>query len=203
MADTLGTLAGGIGLGAGGGMGTVIISIIFGLFGLFAVGGIAYFFYKKSLWNLDVEFKFMRSDGTLVTSEWGKGMFDAKRGNVFLKRPGKGTPKIAIPPFDVKRFLQGSRTITVMQVGLEQYIPILPESFLEMVDDETGEKANLMKFKVDLTESRAWKNQFEREAKKTYTVMGLLQQYANFIGIGLVLMMQLVGFTILYGRVAG
>lgn len=203
MTDTLGSLLGNMGLGGSGGLSTIILSIIFGTLMLIVVGFGLYFFYKKSLWNLDVEFKFMRSDGTLVTAEWGKGMFNSKRGVVFLKRPVRGTPKVPMAPFDVKRYLQGKKVLTVMQVGVEQYVPVLPESFLEMADDKTGEKANLMKFKVDLTESRSWRNQFEREAKQAYTIVGLLQQYANFVGIGLILMMQLIGFAILYTRISG
>ncbi len=201
MADTLSSIGASIGLGGGGS--DIIIAIVLGITALSIVGGVIFYFYKKSLWNLDVEFKFMRSDGTLVTAEWGKGMFNAKRGVVFLKRPVKGTAKVPMPPFDVKRYLQGSKVLTVMQVGVEQYVPVLPESFLEMKDDKTGDMANLMKFKVDLTESRSWRNQFEREAKQAYTIMGLFQQYANFIGIGLVLMMQLIGFAILYTRIKG
>lgn len=203
MADTLGALAGNLGLGGSGGLTTLITAIVIGVIVLILGGSAIYLFYKKSLWNLDVEFKFMRSDGTLVTAEWGKGMFDVKRGVVFIKRKIKGTKKVPMPPFDVKRYLQGSKILTVMQVGIEQYVPVLPESFLEMIDSETGENAALMKFKVDLTESRAWRNQFEREAKQAYTILGLLQQYANFIGIGLILMMQLIGFAILYTRIVG
>ena len=200
MADTLGKLFGGFG---SGGMMNIVILIIFGLCVLATVGGIVWYFYKKSLWNLKVEFKFMRSDGTLITSEWGKGQFNSKRGVVFLKREKRGTPKIAMPPFDVKRYLQGADTLTVIQVGLEQYLPVMPESFLEMVDDITGEKAVLMKHKIDLTQSRAWKNQFERESKQAYTIAGLLEKYANFIGIGLIFMMNFVGFAILYMQIKG
>lgn len=203
MADTLGGIMGNLGLGGSGGMTNMVVGIIFGFVVLIIVGFIGFTVYRRSLWNLDVEFKFMRSDGTLITAEWGKGMFNTKRGVVFLKRPGRGKPKVPMPPFDVKRFLQGSRTLTVMQIGLEQYVPVLPESFLEMIDDKTGEVANLMKFKVDLTESRAWRNQFEREAKQAYTIIGLLEKYANSIGIGIILMMQLVGFAILYTRITG
>ena len=204
MADTLGGLAAGIGLGGGNtSMLNVAIVILLGFCVLAFIGVVGWLAYKRSLWNLKVEFKFMRSDGTLITSEWGKGQFNTKRGVVFLKRPKRGTPKIAMPPFDVKRYLQGTDTLTVIQVGLEQYLPVMPQSFLEMEDDETGETAALMKHKVDLTQSKAWKNQFERESKQAYTIMGLLQQYANFIGIGIILMMNFVGFAILYMKVVG
>ena len=201
MADTLGSLFGG--LGSGGSMMNTAIAVLVGICVLVTVIAIAMYFYKRSLWNLDVEFKFMRSNGTLITAEWGKGMFDSKRGVVYLKRPGRGKKKIAMPPFDVKRYLQGTRTLTVIQIGLEQYFPVMPESYLEMVDDETGEKAALMNHKIDLTQSKSWKNQFERESKQAYSIMGLLQQYANFIGIGLIFMMNFVGFAILYMQIKG
>lgn len=202
MADTMGSLMGGMGLGGGGMMNTAV-AIGVGLTVLIIVISIGVYFYKKSLWNIDVEFKFMRSNGTLITAEWGKGLLDSKRGVVFLKRPGRGKKKIAMAPFDVKRYLQGSRILSVIQIGLEQYFPIMPESFMEMKDDETGEVAALMSYKIDLTQSKSWKNQFERESKQAYTIAGLLEKYANFIGIGLIFMMNFVGFAILYMQIKG
>jgi len=193
-------------VGIGGGntsMMGIFVAIAFGVCMLILVGCIGWYFYKRSLWNLKVEFKFMRSNGTLITAEWGKGMLDSNRGVVYLKRAGRGKKKIAMAPFDIKRYLQGSEILSVIQVGLEQYFPIMPDSYLQMVDDQTGEEAVLMKHKVDLTQSKSWKNQFERESKQAYTIMGLLQQYAQFIGIGIVLMMNFVGFAILYMKVAG
>lgn len=184
------------------GVGGFALIFIFGLAVLLGVGGFAWWaFTKKKNWNLKVEFKLTRSDGRYIGAEWGKGYYDSKRGVVFLKRKGKKA--VPMEPFDVKKYLQGTEILTVAQVGMEQYLPVLPDSYLEMEDDTTGEKAAFMKLKVDLSKSKAWRSQFERDAKAAYTIMSLLSQYAQFIGIGIILFMQLVGFAILYSKITG
>jgi hypothetical protein len=70
-----------------------------------------------------------------------------------------------------------------------------------MVDDQTGEEAALMKIKIDTTESKAWKTSFEREAKQAYSLQSFLQQYAQYIGFGILFFMVFVGFAILWSRV--
>lgn len=202
MADAVGFLSGFMGGGSGGmSFGQIAMLIFFGTTVLVGVVGFGWWvMFKKKHWNLKVEFKLPRNDGRFINSEWGKGYYDSKRGVVFLKR--KGLKVIAMEPFDVKKFLQGKDVLTVVQVGMEQYLPVLPDCFLQMVDEETGEEAAFMKLKVDLSKSKAWKSQFERDSKSAYTIMGLLSQYANFIGIGIILFMQLVGFAILYTKLA-
>lgn len=178
----------------------VIVGLTILIVGLIA-GAIIYYFHRKKNWNMEVEFKIPRSDGRIVNAEWGKGMYDTKRGVVLIKRKGKKA--VSMKPFDVKRYLQGGNLLTVVQVGAEQYIPVFIESYLEMVDEKTGEEGALMKIKIDTTESKSWKNSFEREAKSAYSIIGLLAQYAPYIGIGLVLIFNFIGFAILYGKIKG
>lgn len=207
--------------GAGGGA-LRIIGYLFwgGVIGVPTIGIIGGFFYwvhKKKKWNLDVEFKLPRSDGRLVNAEWGRGCFDSKKGVVFLKRKKKRA--IAMKPFEIGRFLQGDRILSVIQVGPTDYIPILNNSWIEMQSDkplrdkegnikrnEYGKpifpKAALMRMKVDNSKSTSWKNSFEREAKSAYSIIGLLEKYAPFIGVALILVFNFVGFAILWTKVA-
>jgi len=200
----------------GGAFGIIIYVLLLAIPGLVLIGGVFWFFYSKKQYNLKVEVKIPRGletlkegetldgDGELkiygiIAAEWAKGAFIAKRGVVYIKR--KGIKKIPMKPFDVKRYIQGGNILTVIQVGAEQYIPILPGSFLTMVDDETGEEGALLKTRINSTQDRAWSGQFEREAKATYSIIGLLREYAQFIGIGLILAFNFIGFAILYGKV--
>lgn len=158
-----------------------------------------YIIKRKRNWNLKVEIKIVRSDGKLLSAEWAKGEYNIKRGVVWIKRKGK--PQVPMKPFDTEKFLQGEKNIlTVQQISPGHYIPVLPESFLEMEDDVTGQTASFARVKADFSESKSWKNQFEREAKQAYTIMSLLKEYAPYIGIGIVLFMNFAGFAVLYSR---
>lgn len=197
----LGSLFGGFGGGSGG----VLTLFLYMALGVGIMGAIAlgFFFWirARKKWFLNVEVKIPRADGRIVNCEWAKGTYNAKQGVVFIKRAGK-KPN-ALKPFDVKKYLQGSgkkETLTVVQVGIEDYRPVLVESFLEMEDSETGEEAALMNIKIDTTESKAWKESFEREAKQAYSLQTLLQQYASYIGFGILFFSIFVGFAILWGR---
>ena len=99
---------------------------IVGLFALVAVGGLCWWLWNRKKWNLKVEVKIPRSDGRFVTAEWAKGSFKAKEGHVLIKRKGVGPA--AMEPFDIKKYLQGSNILTVVQVGPEDYLPVNPQS---------------------------------------------------------------------------
>lgn len=192
------------GFGGGGGIGSFVNMAIWIFFGIAFLGLLGYFWYwilyKKKNWNLKVEIKIPRSDGKLLTAEWGRGEYNTKRGVVFIKRKGKR--KTAMEPFDVSKYLQGKDNIlTVVQLSPDFYIPVSTQSFLEMEDDETGEVAALMQMAADYTQSKSWKNSFEREAKQAYTIMNLLRDYAPIIGVGIILFMNFAGFAILYTKV--
>jgi hypothetical protein len=154
---------------------------------------------NKKKWFITCVVLIPRSDGRIINSEIAKATYDAKRGSVFIKRKRK--KPVPLKPFDVKRYLLGNDFLSVIQVGIEDYRPVLPESFLDMVDDSTGEEAALMNIKIDTSEQKAWKESFEREAKLAYSLNSILQQYVQYIGFGILFFMIFIGFAILYGRI--
>lgn len=194
--------------GIGGGMNNWAMVAVWALIaiGILTMCGFSlyYFLYKKKTWNISTEIKIPRSDGKLLTAEWGKGNYDLNKGVVWIKRKGK--KPVAMKPFDTERYLQGNmkgqNILTTVQISPGHYVPVLLESFLEMEDDTTGEIAALAKVKADYSESKSWKNQFEREAKNAYTIFNLLKEYAPYIGTGLMIFMMWAGFAILYSKVA-
>ena len=205
MAD-LGNLLGGakdVATGGSGGIiggisglltkaGTVLLAIL----ALAFCGYIVYYLaYKRKSWNLKLEIKIPRSNGGFIDSEQGRGNYDEKKGVCFVKRKGKKA--IPMKPFDVKKYVQGKNTLTVIQVSPGEYLPVLPNSFSHLVDDVTGEEAAVIKLKGDLSKSKAWKNSFEREAKSAYSITNLLKEYLPYIGFGIIIIMNFVGFTIL------
>lgn len=206
-------LVGATGLSFGeGGLIPVIASIIVGAVGLaFAVFFLYWIIWRRKNWNLKVEFKIPRDidsyvdaegativKGTLM-KEWGKGYYNAKNGVVYVKRKGKKS--VSMKPFDVKRFLSGgSNILTVVQVGIEDYRPVIDDSYIQLEDMDTGEEAVLIKTRIDTSESKSWKNYEEREAKSTYTIMGWLSQHGALVGWGIVLFVVLVGQAIVIGK---
>lgn len=202
-----------IGIGGGGGanfMGN-LMTIIFGTL-IFAacIGAVYWMVYRRKNYNIKVEFKIPRNikkvrmrDGTLrvegtLNKEWGKGFYNGKKGVVFIKRKGK--KPIPMKPFDVKRFLSSGNILTVIQVGIEDYRPIIDESYIEVIDDSTGEEAALINTRIDTSESKSWRNSFERDAKTAYTIKNWISEHGALVAMGLVLMMNLIGFTIIIAR---
>lgn len=208
---SLGDMFAGIGIGGGGGFLMNIIAILIGVIVLGSCGfGVWFLVRRKKGWNIKLEIKIPRNikrvrqkDGTIkvvgtLNKEWGKGFYDAKKGVVLLKRKGKKA--VAMKPFDIKQYLSTGNILTVIQVGIEDYRPVLDESYIEVVDGETGEEAALLKAKIDTSESKSWKNSFEREAKMTYSIKNWVVEHGGLIAMGIVLMMNLIGFSIVIAR---
>lgn len=203
----VGDLLGKIGIG-GGGLLPNLGAILVGTIGLGLAGLLVWWFIKKKRnWNIKVEFRIPRNiqehkqtneiTGTL-NKEWGKGYYDAKKGTCFVKRKGKKA--VPMKPFDIKRYLSTGNILTVVQIGIEDYRPVLDDSYIELVDSETGEEGALIKAKVDTSESKSWKNSFEREAKMTYSIKNWISEHGGLVAMGLVLMMNLIGFSIVISR---
>ena len=202
-----------IGLGGSGGSGMIgnIIVMIFGAVALGAViFGVWWFVNKKKNWNLKVEVKIPRNIrnirlkeggykviGTL-NKEWARGFYNAKRGVCYIKRKGK--KPVPMKPFDIKRFLSTGNILTVTQVGIEDYRPVLDDSYIEVIDEKTGEEAALVNAKIDTSESKSWKNSFERDSKSAYTIKNWIAEHGALVAMGLVLLMNLIGFSIIIAR---
>lgn len=206
---TISDILGGFGGGAastGIVIGLIIIGIVIACIIAFAI---IFFIYQKKKWNLKVEIKLIRSDGRVVIGEWGKGAYDARKGVCFIKRGGMTARKIPLKIFDIKKYLQGSDLLTVVQVGPEDYRPVIPESFTyyneEYVDDETKktkvERALVANLKIDDGADKAWKSAWDAAAKKAYSLTSFFQQFQTPIAIGIVILCCFVGFAILWSKI--
>ena len=193
--------------------------------------GIVFFiWWKKKKWNLDVEIKLTRSDGKITQGEWGKGFYDAKKGVIFIKRPTMPTfsKPYPIKIFDVRRYMQGSNLITVIQVGPEDFRPVLNESWTEMnVDYEDTDKPildkegnpeldqegnikyeivtvreSILNIKTETGQNKAWKAAWEEAARTAYTLTSFLKQYSAPISVGIVVICCFVGFAILWTKLS-
>jgi hypothetical protein len=190
---------------------SIIWYIVLGLVILIMLAIIIAIFYFRKRWNLDVEFKLTRNDGRITNAEWGKGYYDSKKGVVFVRRPtmGKFSKGIPIKIFDIRRYLQGTSIVTVLQVGPEDFRPVLNDSWTEHVetyrDDKTGEvievKESILNIKVDSGLNKAWKSSWESAAKNAYSIRSFMTQFQTPIAIAIVLIACFVGFAILYSKI--
>ncbi len=196
------------GMGPGGMSNIVYIIIGFAVL-LLCAFGLWWFLKKRKTWNIKVEFKIPRNikkvrtkEGTIkiigtLNKEWGKGFYDAKKGSVFVKRKGK--KPVAMKPFDIKQYLSTGNILTVVQTGIEDYRPIRDESYIELKDVQ-GNDGALVQAVIDTSESKSWKNTFERESKMTYSIKNWIAEHGALVAMGLVLLMNLIGFSIVIAR---
>lgn len=209
-------ILGSIGSGTGATLWAILLMIVIGGFAvILALGGVAWWYFKKR-WNLKVEIKLPRSDGKIIHGEWGKGFYDAKKGVVFIKRAKVLFGSIPMKVFDVKKYLQGTDLLTVIQVAPEDYRPVLAESWTEykaekrdnkgeiILDDKgnpTWEKLAIINIKIDTGLNKAWKSAWDAAAKNAYSLQSFFSQFQTPIAIGIVILTSFVGFAILWTRI--
>lgn len=181
-----------------------------GLIVLILLGSIGWWAYKKKKWNLRVEIKMLRSDGSMTLSEAAKGHYDAKEGIVDIKR--KRMRAVGMKPFDVRKYLQGANFLEVMQVGAKQYIPLNPKSYNKFttthkyIDKKTKKEVEeereyyTMKFVADTDKRRTWRTYFERAAKDRFTLLGFLAKHWRALEISIIMFVMFLGFSILWMR---
>lgn len=204
------------------------IWIFIAIFIILGMVGLIWWTIARRKANLKVEFKLPRSDGQVIIAEWGKGSYDAKKGVVLVKRPGRGMKWHPMKIFDVKRYLQGSDTLTVIQIGAEDFRPVLSSSYTEHeVDyiDETNPltdadgnpivnadgkpvyetktvKESIMNIKTEHGKNKAWRIAFEEASKQAFTIQSIFRQYQTPIAIGIVVICCFIGFAVLWTKLS-
>lgn len=173
-----------------GSIGTIAQVMFLGLITLLIAGGFLYWYINSKKWNLRIEFKLSRSDGKIVNAEWGKGLYNTKKGYVLLKRPKvRGT--IEMKPFDPKKYIYGDNIVTVTQIGPSTWGPVHPDSFAQYVN-EKGEIEYFIDMKSDLTDQLAWADNFKKRSKEVYSIMNFLERYQVPISIAIVVLAQAI-----------
>jgi hypothetical protein len=186
---------------SGLGMWTVIIIVL----GILIMGGVAFwvwFIWHKRRWYLTVYFKLIRENGKSIIRETGKGRYDFKEGVLWIKRPKKTPEGLKIQKLD--KYLSGDNSVEVIG-NPDNWMLVVPESYTEVTDEETGKIAMFANIKADTKEDRAWAVQAERSWKNAFSVQNLLYEYKDYIGWGLVIFIcilaNFVGFSYLAGKI--
>lgn len=118
-----------------------------------------------------------------------------------LKRQGVGI--IEIPP-PASRFLVGyNRELFLVQKGMDDFEPILPESF-SYIDTETPsadgktKKVAVINLKCVNQDATAWKFDNEANAKKRFTFNSFWEKYKDFIQITIFILIVFIASYIQY-----
>ena len=125
---------------------SLIWYVVLGVGVLILLSVIFVLWYFRKRWNLTVIFELTRNDAKLTNCEIGKGFYDSKRGVVYVRRPtmGKFSKGIAIKIFDIRRYLQSGDILHVVQVGPEDFRPVLVDSWTEHVQSYTDSKTGIV-----------------------------------------------------------
>jgi len=171
----------------------IIVGVI--IFGI--LGFVGWWFYTRKKWNLRTEIKMPRSDGKIVMSEKAKGHYDIASGIVDIKR--KGLKSAGMKPFDVRKCLQGNNFLEVIQIGANDYLPILSKSYLK-VKDEDGKEYAILEIEANLEKRKTWKTYMERSGKDRFTLAGWLDKHWRALELGIIMFVIFLGFSILWMR---
>ena len=153
--------------------------------------------YKRKKWNIRLEIKLPRSDGKLILSDKGKGFWDAKNGWIVVKR--KGYRKVPTHPIDPKKWLRGRDFATLIQVGPEDFVVAIEDSY-KIVKDESGKEYAIMSIVADIGKRKTWKNYTERMGKNAFTLKGWADKHQLAITLAIVIFVIFLGFAILWMR---
>lgn len=147
-------------------------------------GGIWLVKHNKKKWYLQVKLKMPRNDGRTIIHEEAKGYWDARAATLWVKRFGVFGSKFFVKLDDIRKYLQGEGTIELIGSGVD-FKPVLPVSYLEVIDEDTGQKAFILDYKMDFTNDKAWAIEAERRYTKAFSVSDLLEKFQMWIGIGI------------------
>ena len=115
----------------------------------------------------------------------------------------KGVGVIEIPP-PASRFLVGfNRELFLVQKGMDDFEPVLPESF-SYVDTEVAggdgktRKVAVINLKCVNQDATAWKFDNEQNAKKRFTFSSFWEKYKDFIQITIFILIVFIASYIQY-----
>ena len=187
-----------------------LIGLIFWLVGgVVVIAGLLFFAKKRKenqAFNIPVTIFIPRSDNKtrdIIRGVGGYFKSQAVGGIVTFRLKRKGIGVVELPP-PASRFLVGyNRELFLLQKGMDDFEPILPESF-GYIDTEVpsanGEtkKVPVINLKCINQDATAWKFDNEQNAKKRFTLNSFWEKYKDFIQITIFIMIVFISSYIQY-----
>jgi len=177
-------------------MGMLTLIIGGGLIILFLIGGVIWFKrYQKKKWFLKVILKMPRNNGKTINTEIAKGYWDARKATLWVRRENK--KKFFVKLDDIRKYLQGNEVIELEGSGVD-WKPILFESYLELIDEKTGQKASIMNYSMDFSTDSNWAIASEREFINTFSLSDAIQKFGQYIAMGIMVAIVILAEVISY-----
>ena len=171
---------------------------------------IIYIFVKKrkdsQAYNIPVTIFIPRSDNRtrdIIRATGGYFKSQAVGGITSFRLKRKGVGVIELPP-PASRFLVGfNRELFLVQKGMDDFEPILPESFSYIDTEVPGgdgqtKKVAVINLKCVNQDATAWKFDNEQNAKKRFTFSSFWEKYKDFIQITIFILIVFVASYIQY-----
>lgn len=171
--------------GLGEGLLNLSTKILGGLIALFGIGALLFYNSQRKKYNIPVTIWIPRSDGKITDEISAKGGFfktkQPQGGEITsfrLKRKGQKVIDIPPPP---SRFLVGlSRKLYLVQKGIDDFEPLLPDSF-RYAETPEGKKIALTNLKCINQDATAWVEDNRESSKRRFTLAGFWEKYKDFI----------------------
>lgn len=186
--------------GIAGSIISMLVKIIAGILVLGIIIFILYWNKKRKTYNIPVTIWIPRSDGK-ITDEISAvgGFFKTKQPNggeittFRLKRKGQSPLDLPPPP---SRYLVGlSRKVYLIQKGVDDFEPILPESF-RYAKTPSGKKMALINLNCINQDATAWVEDNRENAKRRFTLHNFWEKYKDFIQITIFLLIVMLAMYI-------
>lgn len=190
-------------------IGGTIYLVFWLVVGVLVITGLIIFARKrkeKQSFNIPVTIFIPRSDNKTRDIIHGVGGYfksKAVGGITSFRLKRKGVGIIEIPP-PASRFLVGyNRELFLVQKGMDDFEPILPESFSFVDVENPGgdgklKKVAVINLKCVNQDATAWKFDNEATAKRRFTFNSFWEKYKDFIQITLFILIVFIGFYIQY-----
>jgi len=161
---------------------------------------------NKNSFNIPITIWIPRSDGKIVDEFNAVGGYFKSSpvgGITSFRLKRKGASTIDIPP-PSSRFLVGlNKKLYLVQKGMDDYEPVLPESFKTVETQARDINGNpirraVVNLKCINQEATAWKFDNEQSAKKRFTIWGLWDKYKDIIQMSLFAFMIILAIFIVW-----
>ncbi len=161
---------------------------------------------NKKRYNIPVTIWIPRSDNKIVDEVTGRGGYFKSTpvgGITTFRLKRKGVSMVEMEP-PSSRFLVGlSRHLYLVQKGMDDFEPVLPDSFMTLETADKNVKGGFIRkavvnLKCVNQDSTAWRFDSEQNAKKRFTFQNIWEKYKDFIQITIFILIVFIASYIQY-----
>jgi len=183
-----------------GGSVSLIFKIVAGLLLFGFIIGLIIWNKNKKRYDIPVTIWIPRSGGKItdeITAKGGYFKSNQPEGITSFRLKRKKLPSIEIPPPNSKFLVGLSRKLYLVQKGVDDFEPVLPDSF-RYIETPQGKKIAIVNLKAMNQDATAWVEDNRESAKKRFTLHGLWEKYKDLIQITIFIFIVMISMYINY-----